>query len=201
MRTHGWSGSPPADDAEARQRILAAATVCVDRDGATETSISAVATEIGVTRQTIYRYFSSTELLFAALAEEAAEEFIGRIAARMAPFDDPAEAMVEGLVFTIGAIPGERYLALLLRSGDAFTRGIISDAAMRFGREMLRRTHVDWAALGYVDDELDGFVEFQLRLIQSLAVTPTGPSGAPRGPDELRAFLRRWVAPAIRPEV
>ncbi len=197
MRTHGWAGAPPADDAEARQRILAAATHCVDRDGAMQASLSDVATELGVTRQTVYRYFAGTEQLFSALAEEAAEEFIGRIAEQMRPFDDPAEAMVEGVVFTIRRIPEERYLALLLRSGDAFTRGIISEVAMQFGRSLLGRMHVDWSALGYDADELDGFVEFQLRLIQSLAVSPADPSGRPRTATELRTFLLRWLGPAI----
>lgn len=199
MRRHGWAGAPPVDDDEARQRILDAAMACVDQQGAMDTTLSAVATAVGVTRQTVYRYFPSTESLFSALAQASAHEFIGRIADRMLPIDDPVEAMVEGLAFTIEAIPHERYLALVLRSGDAFTRGIISDVAMDFGHSLLRRTHIDWAAMGYDEAELDGFVEFQLRLIQSLALAPAGPSGEPRGGDDLRAFLRRWLGPAIVP--
>lgn len=199
MRTHGWSGAPPTDDAEARQRILDTAASCVDRQGAMQTSLSDVATELGVTRQTVYRYFASTEHLFSALAEEAADDFIRRIVERMRPFDDPAAAMVEGLAFTIEAVPEERYLALLLRSGDAFTRGIISEPAMTFGRDLLRRTHVDWAGLGYDDQQLDGLVEFLLRLIQSMALTPAAPTGEPRSGPELRAYLHRWLGPAIVP--
>lgn len=198
MRTHGWAGAPPANDAEARERILAAATHCVDRDGAMQASLSDVATELGVTRQTVYRYFAGTEELFSALAQEAADEFLGRIVAHMRPFDDPAEAMVEGLAFTIDRIPEERYLALLLRSGDAFTRGIISEVAMDFGRSMLDRTHIDWRAAGFDDEELDSFIEFMLRLIQSLAVSPRAPSGQARSRQELRDFLHRWLVPAIR---
>lgn len=199
MRTHGWAGSPPANDAEARQRILDAATRCVDRQGAMAASLSDVATELGVTRQTVYRYFPSTETLFIALAEDAADEFIGRIVARMQPYDDPGSAMAEGLAFTIESVPEERYLALLLRTGDAFTRGIISPVAMAFGRELLRRTDVDWTALGYDEDELDGLVEFMLRLIQSMAVSPLAPSGRERTGAELRAYLQRWLAPAVEP--
>src|SRR5208282_5099353 len=60
VRTHGWAGRPPADDDEAVQRILAAAKLCIDRDGA-ESGIAEVARELGVTRQTVYRYFPSTE--------------------------------------------------------------------------------------------------------------------------------------------
>ncbi len=70
---------------------------------------------------------------------------------------------------------------------------------MDFGRSLLRRTHIDWEQLGYDDAELDELVEYQLRLIQSLAVTPIAPSGEPRTGPQLRAFLRRWLGPAITP--
>lgn len=197
MRRHGWGGAPPADEAEARQRILEAARRCVDRHGAMQASLSDVAAELGVIRQTVYRYYASTDELFSALAQVSADDFIARILDRMRPIDDPAEAVVEGLAFTIESVPGERYLALLLRTGTAFTQGIISEVAMDFGRSLLHGTDIDWRALGYDDEELDGLVEFLLRLIQSMAVTPTAPSGRSRSGTELRAYLRRWLGPAI----
>lgn len=199
MRRHGWAGSLPADDAEARQRILEAAEQCVERDGAMQASLSSVAAELGVTRQTVYRYFPSTDELFSALAERSADGFIDRIVARMRPHDDPAEALVVGLAFGIAAIPDETYLALLLRSGDAFTRGIISPVAMDFGRSLLDRTDIDWGELGYDEAELDDLVEMMLRLIQSFAVTPAAPSGAARDERELRDHLRRWFGPVVAP--
>ena len=199
MRRHGWGGAPPADDTEARQRILDAARRCVDRDGATQASLSDVAAELGVTRQTVYRYFPSTDQLFSELAQASADEFIDRIVEHMAPYDDEVEAMVEGLAFTIERIPQERYVALLLRTGSAFTQGIISEVSMAFGRSLLARTAIDWQGLGYDEDELDGLVEIMLRLIQSLAVTPFSPSGATRSPAQLRAFLRRWFGPTLLP--
>ncbi len=199
MRRHGWAGDPPRDEGEARRRILAAAMRCVDRQGPLEASLSDVAAEVGVTRQTVYRYYASTDELFSALAQLTADEFIGRVVEHMSRFDDPATATVEGLAFTIEAIPDETYLGLLLRTGDAFTRGIVSEVAMDFGRSLLRRTHIDWEQLGYDDAELDELVEYQLRLIQSLAVTPIAPSGEPRTGPQLRAFLRRWLGPAITP--
>ncbi|MFT5221852.1 MAG: AcrR family transcriptional regulator [Glaciecola sp.] len=197
MRRHGWSGSPPDNDDEARQRILDAAMRCVDRQGAMQTSLSDVAADLGITRQTVYRYYPSTDELFSALAQIAADDFITRIVARMDGTEDPTAAMVEGLAFTVESVPDERYLALLLRSGDAFTKGIISEVAMDFGRSLLDRTTIDWASLGYDADELDGLVEFMLRLIQSLALTPIAPNGQPRTGKQMRAFLARWLGPAI----
>ncbi len=62
MRTHGWSGATPADDDEAIARILDAARRRIDRSGK-DFGISDVAKDVGVTRQTVYRYFPSTEAL------------------------------------------------------------------------------------------------------------------------------------------
>ena len=65
MRTHGWAGSPPRDGEEARSRILAAARQRLAADGSASTSD--VASDLGVTRQTVYRYFPSVEELKARL--------------------------------------------------------------------------------------------------------------------------------------
>ena len=44
-------------------------------------------------------------------------------------------------------------------------------------------------------DKLDGLVESMLRTLQSFIVDPGGPA---RQGDGLRAYLRDWVAPAVR---
>jgi len=63
-----------------------------------------------------------------------------------------------------------------------------------FGRSMLARMNVDWAAGGYDTDELDGLVEFGLWVLHSLVLDPR----AKRSRAELRSFLQRWAAPAVR---
>lgn len=199
MRRHGWGGDPPADDAAARQRIVEAGMRCVERDGAMETTLSDIAAELQVTRQTVYRYFRSTESLFIALAERSAGEFVDRVAGHVGPIDDPVDALVETLAFGIESVPGERYIALLMRLGDAFAQGIISPVAMTFGLRLLRQLDVNWEALGYGDDDLDELVEVMLRLIQSFALTPVTPRGHPRSGAELRSFLRRWFGPTLQP--
>ena len=95
MRTHGWSGSAPvsddetelsfspntdASDDEAIARILAAASKAIDARGA-DFSIADVARTLGVTRQTVYRYFPSTDALLVAAAVHAASGFLDRLAA------------------------------------------------------------------------------------------------------------------------
>jgi AcrR family transcriptional regulator len=192
----GWSGNPPRDDAEARERIIDAAMRCIDRNGPHSTNLSDVASELGVTRQTVYRLYPSTDELFVAVAAAAADSYLDRLAARVSDLTDPAEAVVECIAYTFERLPRERFLGLLLTTGrsDAFVRGVTAPEAMAFGRAMLARMNVDWAAWGYSDAELDGLVEFGLRVLQSLELDPE----PTRTRAQLRAFLSRWIAPAVR---
>ncbi len=195
MRTHGWNGSPPASDDEARQRIVAATMRCVDRFGA-KTGLADVAAELGVTRQTVYRYFPTTEQLFRATGAVAAEAFTERVVAHVVDLDDPAEIIVEALSFCLDRLPHERYLSLLPALGrrDMFVAGVTSPMSMDLGRRMYHRLPIDWAAHGFDDDDIDGLVELTLRLLQSFVFDPGHP---PRSPIEQRAYLRRWIGPAI----
>lgn len=197
MRTHGWNGSPPASDDEARTRIVAATMACVDRFGA-KTGLADVAAELGVTRQTVYRYFPTTEELFRATGAVAAEDFTERVAAHVADMVEPSEIIVEAASFCLDQLPNERYLFLLPALGrqDLLVAGVTSPMAIELGRRMYRSLPIDWDELGYTADDLDGLIELMLRLLQSFLVDPGRP---PRSPAERRDYLRRWIAPAITP--
>src|SRR6188472_2704176 len=100
MRTHGWAGEAPTSDDEAVERILRATGEIIDA-GADEPSILRVAQKVGVTRQTVYRYFDSTDALLQATAEYATAEFLAGLAASMRGIVDPAAAVVEGIALTL----------------------------------------------------------------------------------------------------
>jgi AcrR family transcriptional regulator len=192
----GWGGDPPADDVEATARIVQAAIRCVDRDGPNRTGLAAVAEELGITRQTVYRQFASTEELFAAVAQFAANEYLDRLASHLCDVAKPAEKVIEAIAYAVEELPTERYVGLLLVTGhtDLFAEGVRSPVATEFGRSMLARMDVDWQALGFEQGELDGLIEFALRMMLSLVLDPTTTQRSGR---ELRSFLRRWVSPAI----
>jgi len=196
MRTHGWAGSTPASDEEAIARILAAARSAVDARGA-DIGIADVARTLGVTRQTVYRYFPSTDALLVATATNAAGGFLDRLADHVAGMTDPADAVVEGVATTLEWLPNDKHVGLLLAPdrGNAFTPSVTSDVAVGFAHTMLRRFDVDWADAGYTDDDLDELAEHLLRVIHSFVTDPGRPT---RTGAELRRYLRRWVAPALR---
>jgi AcrR family transcriptional regulator len=192
----GWQGKPPRDDDEARERIIEAAMRCIDRYGPHKTGLSDIAGELGVTRQTVYRLYKSSDDLLLAVSAAAADDYLDRLAAHVADLSERGDAIVEGIAYTFERLPHEPFLVPLLTMGrsEVFLRGVTSPQAMAFGRAMLARMNVDWVAGGYDADELDELIEFGLRVLQSLVLDPR----PKRSRAELRAFLQRWVAPAVR---
>jgi AcrR family transcriptional regulator len=194
VRTHGWSGSAPANDDEAIARILAAAGKAIDERGA-DFSIADVARTLGVTRQTVYRYFPSTDALLIAAAVHAAAGFLDRLANHLNGITDPVDAVTEGIATALEWLPKDKHIGLLLIPGRAaHTESVTSDVALQFANSMLRRFDVDWAGLGYTDDDLDELAEHLLRIIQSFVIDPGRP---PRRGEDLRSYLRRWVGSAL----
>lgn len=197
MRTHGWSGSAPATDDEAVTRILDAAGKAIDARGA-DFSISDVARTLGVTRQTVYRYFPSTDALLQASAQRAATDFLDRLAEHLQGLTEPREAVAEGIATALEWLPKDKHMGLLLMPGraNAFSQTVTSDEALQFANSMLRRMDIDWAARGFGDTDLDELAEHLLRIIQSFVIDPGRP---PRHGVALRDYLRRWVAAALPP--
>jgi AcrR family transcriptional regulator len=198
VRTHGWSGSAPATDDEAVARILDAAGKAIDARGA-DFSISDVARTLGVTRQTVYRYFPSTDALLQASAQRAATDFLDRLADHLQGITDPAAAVAEGIATALEWLPKDKHIGLLLMPGraSAFSQTVTSDEALLFANSMLRRFDVDWAKLGFTDSQLSDLAEHLLRIIQSFVIDPGRP---PRHGEELREYLRRWVGAALPAE-
>ena len=195
MRTHGWSGSAPATDDEAVARILDAASKAVDERGS-DVSIADVARTLGVTRQTVYRYFASTEALLVAAAVHAADDFLDRLAEHLRGLTDPVDAVTEAIATALEWLPKDKHIGLLIAPGraDEHTASVTSDVALQFANAMLRRFDVDWGALGFTDDGLDELAEHLLRIIQSFILDPGRP---PRTGEALREYLRRWVGSAV----
>lgn len=195
MKRPAWNGSPPRGAEEARARIIEAAMRCVDRWGPDRTSLSDVAAEIGVIRQTVYRYFPSTVDLFAAVGAAARDGYVDRLVAHVAGLTDPGEMAVEALAHTIEQVPRDPHIGLLLstgRPGD-FSRMAASDEAFEACRETFTRADADWAGAGYTGEEFTEMLEFLLRILLSFVEDPM-PS---RSGDQLRRYLRRWVMPAV----
>jgi AcrR family transcriptional regulator len=197
MARKGWGGSPPADDAEARKRIIDAALRLVDRRGAAQTTVSDIADELGITRRTVYRYFTGTDELFTAAAESALGGFVAQIDRVVADLDVTGQ-LVEVVAYIIERLPQEPQLALLLANdrSNMFSRAMLTPDVIARCRAVLHHAKIDWDQLGFDDRTIDELVELLLRMIQSMVIAPPEPQ---RGGAELRAYLHRWIGPALAP--
>ena len=196
MGRKGWAGSPPADDREARKRIVAAAIASIERRGPQRSTVSDIAADLGITRPTIYRHFASTEDLLAAAAEVALDGWTARIGELTKGMNDAADLLVEAVAYLIERLPEEPLLALLLETDRMrlVSKQMVMPAAVQRSRAMLEHTHIDWTALGFKGTRMNDLVEFLLRMIQSMVIAPPEP---PRSGAKLRKYLRQWIGPIV----
>ena len=73
--------------------------------------------------------------------------------------------------------------------------GLTAPSSIALGDKLLSGFGIDWSKVGLAEDERLELVEHLLRLLQTFFLDPGDPE---RTSEELRAYLRRWVAPALR---
>ena len=196
MRSRGWAGVTPSSDEEAISRILDAVDDEVAQHGP-GIRLADVARRLGVTRQTVYRYFPNADALLIASAMRAVNGFIDQVIERANGLNDPVAAIVESVSFGVENLAGDPQLEALLtrRTEGEAAISLTSDTAMAFCLSVFRRLDVDWALHGFHDDAaLDELAEIVLRTVQSLL---TDPGQSRRNGIALRRFVTRWLGPAI----
>lgn len=112
-KRRGWGGEPPADDDEATRRIVAAAVELLSTTGAAIT-IADVAESLGVIRQTVYRYFPTADDLMRAAAIASVDGFLDQLSEHVRGIHDPADAMTEGVLYTLDAVTRTPHLGILM---------------------------------------------------------------------------------------
>jgi hypothetical protein len=110
---------------------------------------------------------------------------------------DAGDAVVEVVAYLFEYLRDDAALNRLLAPGRIASTlsGLTSRSSIAIGRHLLTRLPVDWERSGLdasYQSELD---EHLLRTLQSLVLDP---GAQPRSGPELRAYLNRWIAPALR---
>lgn len=185
----------PASDEEAIARILDA----VDEEVAERGSgirLADVARRLGVTRQTVYRYFPNADALLIASSMRAVNGFIDQVVDHASGVKDPVIAVVESVSFGVQNLSGDPQLESLLtrrHEGEAVT-SLTSDTAIAFCLSVFHRLDVDWELHGFDTTALAELAEMTLRTVQSLL---TDPGQRQRDEVALRRFVARWLGTAI----
>ncbi|AYE96729.1 TetR family transcriptional regulator [Mycobacterium paragordonae] len=195
MRSRGWAGATPASDEEAIARILDAVDEVVAETGPA-IRLADVARKLGVTRQTVYRYFPNADALLIASGMRAVDGFLDQLAEHVRGLNDPVTAVVESVSFGLENLSGDPQLESVLtdrREGQAVT-SLTSDTAITFCLSAFHRLDVDWNLHGFDDAALAELAEMTLRTVQSLF---TDRGQRQRDGVALRRFITRWLGPAI----
>jgi hypothetical protein len=110
---------------------------------------------------------------------------------------DAGDAVVEVVAYVYEHLRDDPALNRLIAPGRISTTlaGLTAPDAIALGRSLLAGFPLDWAAAGLDGAAQRELVEHLLRTLQSLVIDPGHPE---RSPDELRSYLTRWVAPAVR---
>jgi AcrR family transcriptional regulator len=188
----------PASTDDARERILAAAERCIDRHGIRKTTMDDIASEVGLSRPNVYRYFADRDDLLIELMTRHARALLGRARKSISRQRGLADQIIEGVLFT--ANHARR---------DPLTRHIIDPDGTSLGRrmiasgtsEMMRAEmwdHVLDAALA--NDELPAGLPRSDIYLWLGNVTKMVMRGLDDGDGDLkryRSILRRFVAPAF----
>ena len=84
---------------DARERILAAAQRCVDRHGIRKTTIDDIASESGLSRPSVYRYFADRDDLLIELITRRGQALLGRAHQSFSRQSSLPDQIVESLLY------------------------------------------------------------------------------------------------------
>jgi AcrR family transcriptional regulator len=188
----------PTSADEARERILAAAERCIDRHGIRKTTMDDVASEVGLSRPSVYRYFADRDDLLIELITRHARALLERARRSISRQGSLADQIVEAILYT--ADHGRR---------DPMTRHVLDPDGTSLGKRMVASGASERCRAEMWDPVLDAAVannELPVGLPRSDIhlwlgdVTKLVMRGLEDGEGDIRRYrsiLRRFVVPAF----
>ncbi len=176
-----------------KARIMDAAIVCMKEKGIDKTRIGDIATVLGISRQTIYNYFASKNVLFDAILSREAVALADRIARHIEPFKTLDDQFTQAFLCAVEEIPRNPVLSHLITSGGQFLQevGHSRERMQAFGELVLYQM---FAAHPELRQDSQEICEFLSRNIISFLVMP---DPNPRSPVELEGYVRRRLLPGL----
>jgi len=188
------ANAPPPD----LDTVLDAAAACYLRFGVDKTTAVDIAKAAGISRATLYRRYGSHEAIFLAVLVRESEDMAADAEQHLATIDDPAERLVEGMVFAIGEISRRPVHATVFTTdsaGWAATQALRVSALHHLGEAGIRPLLAPAEDAGLITEQaIDDLVDWMLRILISYAAIP-GP--ADLTPADIRRQLEALFLPAV----
>jgi AcrR family transcriptional regulator len=188
----------PTSTDDVRERILAAAERCIDRHGIRKTTMDDVASEVGLSRPSVYRYFADRDDLLIELITRHARALLERARRSISRQSSLPDQIVETVLYT--ADHARR---------DPLTRHVLDPDGTSLGKRMVASGASERCRAEMWDPILDAAVannELPVGLPRSDIhlwlgdVTKMVTRGLEDGEADVRRYrsiLRRFVVPAF----
>jgi TetR/AcrR family transcriptional regulator len=202
MEPSRWWGDDRAilDDEEARRRLLDAAGRCIVRRGNAQIRMAEVADEAGVSRSTVYRYFSNRDEVLLGLMLARVDAALGDLVRSLRHPDDPVRSLPEMVLARVESVAGNPLNEALFAAESTAV-----PAALEMGSEPiveLLLAHYEpllqrWKQAGKLYADLD-----PRSIVQWLNATTLfllAPSWRHRSAADKRIFVEQFLVRALVP--
>lgn len=176
------------------EQILEAAIRCVKKWGMERVTLNDIATEAGVARSTVYKYYTNRDDVLRAALLQSAYGFGLRLVEHIAQLPTPGEKLIEAVVYGIKTLPEEPSLMLL---SDSALSHLVSEHSLTTPQGLDMGTAMMAFILGegkYSAEEMEEISETAMRFMLS-QVSMKSPKA--RTEEQLRGFVARRLLPAI----
>lgn len=174
--------------------ILNAAVNCAQKLGIERVTLNDIATEAGVARSTVYKYYSNKGEVVRAALLQSSYSFAEKLFDHLEQFESANVRIIEAVIFSLQSLPDDPCLTLItdttlsqmvneytLTSEEGFN---INIALFRF---LMQGETID-------ESRVSEMAEFTIRTMFSLLAMK---SPAQRNEEDLRGFIARWLLPAL----
>ncbi len=122
----------PAQKAQRRAALLAAAGELVDEQGAMGVSVGAIAKRVGLSKGNLYRYFESREAILLELLYEGWVEWVGAIERDLAPLSGGDDAAAVAAVLARSAAQRPRTCSLVAIMSSVLEQNVSAEQVETF---------------------------------------------------------------------
>ena len=180
--------------AATRQRLMDACSALIVRDGFESVSMTSVADEARITRQTVYRYFPNAREIVRATLMRGGRELIEGQLLVFAEEGDPRDLLVESVMAALRMIDRNPLLQTAWASRDYPQAMLRSTTDPAFSDRAIAGMRPIAVQLGWSLRETREAYEVIARTVMSFLTIPPNP---PLSEDELRRSLYRRMIPAM----